>query len=1193
MKKIIYIFTLLLFAISYQEDNHKNSHYENIDRQTLNMQSELTNLDLTTSMLNSYFQKILKNFSGNIDELINVLSNSLKSNFGDNLIFMFVKTNEKKLVIKIIYNQKRYTIIIGKNEILQNYFIEQINGPFLTAKDWLAQYGFNFNDIPQEDSSGNLENLLNDLRIDNVAKLEDMKDKIFCLSISNLTALDIPITNKLKILLNSGANIHILYPVESNLLPEQLTYTFGEGRVILHPIPRLFYFENMKLVFDTLINIEAILNLETKYTEQEYSEFYCKIRGIPYQSVDDYIKKNKGHSLNPLTRRSRVYEHFSNFFANLDKKNFEKQMNTLHIRESLNNINITILTSEMWFIGGAETYLSLEIAYLLAQYNMTINIVFPDTTLAGEYLPPLDFGKGRIKFFPLNIEKIKLKYNNEVAVEIEMQKILQKLIPKTDIFLCHQLYMQEFPIFLKCIKNTKIPFFGMYHGGKQLLTGKLNSLNNDTILNLQQTVSKQELIIGTVSDTAQFMAGYIGRQAQKHSKNFYCGPLVDFHLFSKENINPDKIKTLKEKYKITEDCPVLILPHRIHPDKGILETIKATHQAFTEMKKDFRMFIIGDNSNFITYQENIDEYIKSNNLNDKIILLANMDQLELLHFYALSNLGILLTVAEGKPLTPIESRAVDLPWLMTNIDGIIDDRVPSRNISPSVNGSYDNLSSPKLPKITGSIFSISILNEKKRYLESENIIENCKLKLLKIFHNKNWKELLKKAGENGELLVKKYYSPATVMSNHEDLIEALLLEKKLLKIITENQEVQRVLMEVLKKNNISIENIKIKIEFFNKGTHKYVYLITIIDQAGKEFKIALKLLKESNDPPEIKSFIKEYQRTKIMDHASYVQKIYNLFDVQQGHEKFVFTLCQFIEGENLGDILADNLELKQYDEVTKILKKYLYTLGKIFGQNMILRFNDSLIYSECLVDPDYSNFIVTANGNVVLSDFGETTEMSLFDFIYIIQKRIELRNRLNSMYQGSLKFFDENVWESFFDGFSNSNYFYYEQIYAKTFSDIYSRLPNSLSSIVLKNVLSKNKKMREYLFKNSFLKNKQQKYHSHKKQNPKIKFLTNFTYTAPPRLYYSILSRVEIFGMTVKFVHSEFSNAFIYNKTLYLPMQTIKILNWQLAILSAQEFNLFLDKYISQIIHTKTKEIEKIIDSEINFQKIEQIKKSA
>jgi hypothetical protein len=81
--------------------------------------------------------------------------------------------------------------------------------------------------------------------------------------------------------------------------------------------------------------------------------------------------------------------------------------------------------------------------------------------------------------------------------------------------------------------------------------------------------------------------------------------------------------------------------------------------------------------------------------------------------------------------------------------------------------------------------------------------------------------------------------------------------------------------------------------------------------------------------------------------------------------------------------------------------------------------------------------------------------------------------------------------------------------------------------------------------------------------------------------------------MTVKFVHSEFSNAFIYNKTLYLPMQTIKILNWQLAILSAQEFNLFLDKYISQIIHTKTKEIEKIIDSEINFQKIEQIKKSA
>ena len=1139
MKRIILIFLLFIILISGNSKTTKTLVLAN-SKQTLNLKTEITSETLDQLILKEYIEKSIETFDGDPKKFLIFLSDTLANfSFKTNTLIYFIKTfSENKFVIKIMLNNKKYSVLINFNTLNQKYSLKKISGPFMTAKTWIEQYDLPFYEIPIEDSAGDLKAKLSSQTAyptaDSSAEIADVQGKVFGICLPNSTFLDTHILRHLKSLSNSGAIIHIVYPIQTNFFKKETVIKIGSGQFVLHPVPRQFYFDNVKLIFDYLDNLDGIIDSEIACPENNLSKVYSEIRGVEYDS----FPKSPRTPAQPITHKTRVYQYFKNFFYNLNATLLQKQIQQLPTRPIFKNIHITIFTSEFWFIGGVETYLALEIAYLLTQENITINIVFLDSTLADEYLPPIYFGKGTINFYPVETEKLRLKYKDPILAEAKIKKVLDSLIPKTDIAICQHILTLEGPIFLNYMSKKGIPSFGMYHGGGQLLSGRLTEQNKSYVASVQNIVAQQsKFVIGTVSDISELTAKSIGRNAGIKNRIFYCGPMINFELFNRKNLDYEKIKELKYKYNITNECPVLILPHRMYADKGILESIIAAYQAFSELKMDFRIFIIGE-APAAAYKIELKSYIQKQGLQNKVFIINGLPQEELLYFYAISNLGMILTKAEGKPLTTIEGRAMGLPWIASDIDGVADD--------------------------PDSMFAVTILDKEKKYLSVQAITENCKKLLLKIFSNPTWQTYLQEAGLKGKIFIKKYYSPAAVIANHEDVIEGLLLEKKLKYLLIYNENINQLLKNILSKNELDSKITDIIVTFSNKGSHKYMYIITVENQEGKKINLALKLLKQPTDD-NILTFFEEFKKTNKLKDTEYVPKLYNFFNISDENLVYVFTIGEYIDGENLGEKLAEELELGNPETVNKILSQYLYTLGKIFAANMKLD-SDAMLYSECLVDPDYSNFIITPDGKAVLVDLGDTNNMSLFDYFYIIKKRIEIRNRINRIYKGSLDYFNVDVWKYFFMGI---------------FGEKELKNPSLQTLEILKNFYSQLLRSNDSLLKN-YLKNLLKPY---LKKRVKISLIPNFI--APARLYYGILSRIEILEMTIQFVTSEYSNAFIHDKVLYLPIQWIQMMSFQMAELSAREFNLLLDKFLLNLRDMKFE-----ISDEINLKKFENFKQA-
>jgi len=411
--------------------------------------------------LQKYIENSLVNIKNSSLQLTDTLSTALDNftNISPTLKYMFEPVDTNKLSLKIIYNDKKYNILIEYDSEKNGYFVKEITGPFLTTINWALQYDFVLQNIQYEDTLGDINTTLDILKKTPTKQTtQSLKNKVFAICIPNQSQIPSTTVYKIKELLDLGATIHLIYPENTKLLQTEtiIDLETDSGKIILHPVPIKFYFDNMRLILDNLDTLDGIIDSDIICPENRSSKIYASIRGIKYSDINIYLKTNwKNKIILPKTRRSRVYQYFTKFFTELDETTLKTQLKSLPHRKTLNNTTISILTSEFWFLGGAETYLVLELAYLLLNNNnLTINIVFPDTTLASEYLAPIKFGNGRINFFPIEIEKINYNYPNETTAKNKTTQILKKLIPGTDIAICHHIHMKEGQFFLYKLEKS-------------------------------------------------------------------------------------------------------------------------------------------------------------------------------------------------------------------------------------------------------------------------------------------------------------------------------------------------------------------------------------------------------------------------------------------------------------------------------------------------------------------------------------------------------------------------------------------------------------------------------------------------------------------------------------------------------------------------------------------------------------------
>lgn len=143
---------------------------------------------------------------------------------------------------------------------------------------------------------------------------------------------------------------------------------------------------------------------------------------------------------------------------------------------------------------------------------------------------------------------------------------------------------------------------------------------------------------------------------------------IDIHRFCKDNVNKEKLLSLKAELGIDDDCFVIGFTGRLVRDKGIIELV----DAFTLLRKKYaniKLLLVGMLEARDSLPVNI---VDSINKNPDIITTGYVDNAKMENYYALMDLFVLPSYREGLPTSVLEASSMEIPVLTTKATGCID-----------------------------------------------------------------------------------------------------------------------------------------------------------------------------------------------------------------------------------------------------------------------------------------------------------------------------------------------------------------------------------------------------------------------------------------------------------------------------------------------------------------------------------------
>ena len=139
---------------------------------------------------------------------------------------------------------------------------------------------------------------------------------------------------------------------------------------------------------------------------------------------------------------------------------------------------------------------------------------------------------------------------------------------------------------------------------------------------------------------------------------------IDTEHFSRKNISKAEIESLKAKLNITQDDFVFVFVGRIVGDKGINELVNAFDKISSETS-NVKLLLVGP------YEEDLDPLseltLKRIRENENILSLGYQQEVRL--FLAVSHCLVFPSYREGFPNVVMQAGAMELPGIVTDING--------------------------------------------------------------------------------------------------------------------------------------------------------------------------------------------------------------------------------------------------------------------------------------------------------------------------------------------------------------------------------------------------------------------------------------------------------------------------------------------------------------------------------------------
>ncbi len=282
-----------------------------------------------------------------------------------------------------------------------------------------------------------------------------------------------------------------------------------------------------------------------------------------------------------------------------------------------------------------------------------------------------------------------------VNTDIE-EKIAQK---KPDIIICAGSYMNPSvwtALKLKKKYRYKVLFWSESH---------LNEKRNYSSAKLMLREQIRTYVLNKFDGfwyAGKMSKEFIDRYVKKHKKFIFVPNMIESDVYGEAAHYTEEMRqAVKEKYQLSADCRILLIPSRLSKEKGVLEFLELFSKS--EHKNEALLAIAGEGP--------LEEQVRKSaeTLNVNVRLLGFQNQKNMVELYAAADAFVMPSLSDANPLTVVEACWAKKPLLVSEHVGNYPETV--------VNGENGFVFSYK--DVEGAIHSIdTILTADRSWLES-------------------------------------------------------------------------------------------------------------------------------------------------------------------------------------------------------------------------------------------------------------------------------------------------------------------------------------------------------------------------------------------------------------------------------------------------------------------------------------------
>ena len=137
--------------------------------------------------------------------------------------------------------------------------------------------------------------------------------------------------------------------------------------------------------------------------------------------------------------------------------------------------------------------------------------------------------------------------------------------------------------------------------------------------------------------------------------------------FNPQNINPEKMSLLKQKWGINDSDWIVGYTGRLVRDKGIMELVDAFDLVKVNNPR-LKLLLVGMFEERDALPQEVQNWIK----NDPQIVWTDFQNEDMEYFYAMMNVYVLMSYREGFPTGTLEAQSMGVPVITTRVTGCCD-----------------------------------------------------------------------------------------------------------------------------------------------------------------------------------------------------------------------------------------------------------------------------------------------------------------------------------------------------------------------------------------------------------------------------------------------------------------------------------------------------------------------------------------